>query len=248
MSEETNRVPAEDLAPDAPETGKPETPEVPVEAAQTPETTEAPVEAAQTHVEPLEASAQAPETPPESAEKPGLSARKRTALLRYMAVLFGVAFLLVLLSFLIQIRDSRETISDLNQSQSSALQRAQQLQTQNESLTEDNNNLRAQLSAAEAEAQDQADRIAALEELLSEAEDGSAESYALYDQELHKRLSYELLFAAADCYAQGQWQDCLDILEGELSLENLDDYPAARAFYDRLLDGCRTELANDDAQ
>ena len=39
-----------------------------------------------------------------------LSDKKKNALVRYMAILFGVAFLLVLLSFLIQLRDSRETI------------------------------------------------------------------------------------------------------------------------------------------
>ena len=238
MSEETNRTPAEQTpaAAEPAETGMPE-----AVKPQVPEAPEAPVETAP------EAPA-APADGPEAAEKPGLSARKRTALLRYMAVLFGVAFLLVLLSFLIQIRDSRETISDLNQSQSSALQRAQQLQAQNESLTEDNNNLRAQLSAAEAEARDQADRITALEELLTQAEDGSAESFELYNQELHKRLNYELLFVAADYYAQGQWEDCLGILEGEISMEQLDDYPAARALYDRLLDSCRTQLADDEAQ
>lgn len=183
---------------------------------------------------------------PEAADggdKGVLSSRKRTALLRYMAVLFGVAFLLVLLSFLIQIRDSRETISDLNQSQTNALQRAQQLQTQNESLTEDNNNLRAQL-------EERQQLLTDLEDQRDAAEEQSSENYELYTQEQQKRLSYELLFAAADYYAQGEWQSCLEILDGEIPQEDLDDfYPAAKNLYNRLLDGCKTQLAEaDDAE
>ena len=68
---------------------------------------------------PESASAPSPELPPEAAPEPhrtGLPDQKKNALLRYMAILFGVAFLLVLLSFLIQMRDSRETISDLSES------------------------------------------------------------------------------------------------------------------------------------
>ena len=53
-----------------------------------------------------------------------LSEKKKNALLRYMAVLFGVAFLLVLLSFLIQMRDSQQTISELNLSTTNALRNA----------------------------------------------------------------------------------------------------------------------------
>ena len=66
---------------------------------------------------PASAPDHSPESAPASAPEPhraGLPDQKKNALLRYMAILFGVAFLLVLLSFLIQMRDSRETISDLS--------------------------------------------------------------------------------------------------------------------------------------
>ena len=63
-----------------------------------------------------------------------ISDEKRTALLRYMAILFGVAFLLVLLTFLIQLRDSKQTISELNKSNASALQNAGKLQDEANSV------------------------------------------------------------------------------------------------------------------
>lgn len=96
--------------------------------------------------EKLQPSAEAP-APPESEAAP-LSTGKRNALLRYMAILFGVAFLLVLLSFLIQMRDSRETISDLHQSNASALENAWQLQEENQALSAANEDLQAQLEQA----------------------------------------------------------------------------------------------------
>jgi uncharacterized protein YoxC len=239
MREETNRPAQDNQTPDEIKTAaQPES----LESGASPAASESPAPGGETAPQSPAPAAETPAAPADG-DKGALSSRKRTALLRYMAVLFGVAFLLVLLSFLIQIRDSRETISDLNQSQSSALQRAQQLQTQNESLTEDNNNLRARLTETEQAVTD-------LEEQLKEAEDSSTESYELYTEEQHKRLSYELLFAAADYYAQGEWKYCLEILEGEIPQEDLDDfYPAAQNLYNRLLDGCKTQLAEaDDAQ
>lgn len=66
--------------------------------------------------------------------------RKKTALLRYLAVLFAVAFLLVLFSMLMQMRNSRSTISQLTQTSTSAAENIQQLQ-------ENNRNLEAALKA-----------------------------------------------------------------------------------------------------
>lgn len=61
----------------------------------------------------------APETPAK-----GITPKKKQALLTYMTILFVVAFLLVLLSFFIQLRDSRATISELNESSMNALKNA----------------------------------------------------------------------------------------------------------------------------
>ncbi len=125
-------------------------------------------------------------------ERAPISDRKRTALLRYMAVLFGVAFLLVLLSLMIQMRDSRQTISDLSQSQAGVLQRAEQLQDENQQLGEDNNDLRSQLtsvrqslkdaqSALDEETAAREEAETALEEARTDAEARSAQEETLHE-------------------------------------------------------------------
>ena len=83
-----------------------------------------------------------------------ISDEKRTALLRYMAILFGVAFLLVLLTFLIQLRDSKQTISELNKSNASALQNAGKLQDENQALSAANATLEVQVEDLEAQVED----------------------------------------------------------------------------------------------
>ena len=66
-----------------------------------------------------------------------LSEARKTALLRYMAVLFAVAFLLVLLSLILQAHSSKATISELTQTSSSALSNVEQLQAQNRDLQDE---------------------------------------------------------------------------------------------------------------
>lgn len=83
-----------------------------------------------------------------------ISDEKRTALLRYMAILFGVAFLLVLLTFLIQLRDSKQTISELNKSNASALQNAGKLQDENQALSAANATLEVQVEDLESQVED----------------------------------------------------------------------------------------------
>mgnify|MGYP000559070395 FL=1 len=66
------------------------------------------------------------EEAPHKEEPPAPNRNK--ALMTYIAILFGVAFVLVLFSFLMQQKDSRQTISELNQNANNALSRAEQLQ------------------------------------------------------------------------------------------------------------------------
>jgi uncharacterized coiled-coil DUF342 family protein len=67
-------------------------------------------------------------------EKRQNSATRRRALVNYLFVLFCAAFLLVMLSFVRQVRQSSATISELSQTSSSALANAQRLQEENEEL------------------------------------------------------------------------------------------------------------------
>ena len=99
-----------------------------------------------------------------------ISDEKRTALLRYMAILFGVAFLLVLLTFMIQLRDSKQTISELNKSNASALQNAGKLQDENQALTTAKLDLEDQVEELEAEVKDLTNTNAALEKTQKDLE------------------------------------------------------------------------------
>ena len=58
-------------------------------------------------------------------EKQGLSEKRKAALLRYMAILFAMAFLLVAASLIMQMHNSQTTISELNATSSSALSNAE---------------------------------------------------------------------------------------------------------------------------
>ena len=71
----------------------------------------------------------------EPAQPPApLSDARKAALLRYMAILFAVAFLLVLLSLILQTHSSKSTISELSAASTSALDNAVKLQEQNRTI------------------------------------------------------------------------------------------------------------------
>ena len=180
----------------------------------------------------------APQTPPapEKTEKAPISEKKRTALLRYMAVLFGVAFLLVLLSFLIQIRDSRETISDLNKSNASALQNAVQLQEQNQALNNTNDELEAQLEEQEQAMED-------LEAQLADAEEAARLSGESAEEEKNLRQNYEFLFTASQMFDEGDYENCYGLLTEEMDPSLMETCnPVVKAFYDDLLARCQEQL------
>ena len=138
----------------------------------------------------------------EPAEKASLSDKKRAALLRYMAILFGVAFLLVLLSFLIQIRDSRETISDLNQSNASALQNAGKLQEENQALSAAKEELEAQLSEAQAAMAEAEGLESQVDNLTRDNEELTGLLAESQQQVLDTQEAYELLMEAAEADRQ----------------------------------------------
>ena len=66
-----------------------------------------------------------------------LSEKRKSALLRYMAVLFCAAFILVLISLILQTHSSKAKISELNAASTSALSNAEALQNENRALQDD---------------------------------------------------------------------------------------------------------------
>ena len=94
-------------------------------------------------------------------EKP-LDETRKAALLRYLGIMFVVAFVFVLISMFAELRTNEATILELNQSSTSALNRVEQLQENNRQLETDNAYLEG--------------RIEELEKQLTEAEDALAEA------------------------------------------------------------------------
>lgn len=100
--------------------------------------------------------------PPEDKRQQPLSDAKKNALLRYMTVLFAVAFLLVLASLILQKNSSQEQIGALNESNASAITRAEQLQTQNRDLQDEVASLKQELEDVQSQLDDQTEKLDAL--------------------------------------------------------------------------------------
>ncbi len=161
-----------------------------------------------------------------------VSDQKRTALLRYMMILFAVAFLLVLLSYLIQVFNSQSTISQLNATSASALQNAERLQDTNRELTEENERLQDEIDALNEKNESQAkaaetDRETAREEGRTEGEQTGREAGMTEAQK-----AYDLLLqavTAADDAERAKALDTLSGMEDLLSEKARKQYEALKA-------------------
>ena len=77
-----------------------------------------------------------PDTGAPDTGKP-LSEKRKAALLRYMTILFSAAFILVLISLILQMHSSQAKISELNAASTSALSNAEALQEENRNLQDE---------------------------------------------------------------------------------------------------------------
>ena len=139
---------------------------------------------------------------------------RKNALLRYIAILFAVAFLFVLLSLVMQMRDSRATISELNAASASALKNAETLQDDNRQLQEENAALKEEV-----------------ESLRDQLEDAEASSDGAWEQKVAEakqegqsiREAYENLLTLMREGTAGQ-EGNVAISKALESLELLQDY------------------------
>ena len=157
-----------------------------------------------------------------------LSEARKTALLRYMAVLFAVAFLLVLLSLILQAHSSKATISELTQTSSSALSNVEQLQTQNRDLQNEKQALTQEKTALEAQV---GELKAQLEAAQQEAErEDDAEKQAMKLELTRTKDAYEALLVAKNCETHegnvtfSKAMDTLADLKEHLGEEALAEY------------------------
>lgn len=129
-----------------------------------------------------------------------LSEARKAALLRYMAILFAVAFLLVLLSLILQTHSSKSTISELSAASMSALDNAVKLQEENRALQDETQSLRDELAQSQAQLEEETARSASLEEQIGQEAQAQQEELKAAEQELlHTKAAYEALLTAMRC-------------------------------------------------
>ena len=173
-----------------------------------------------------------PQNAPQDKQPAPLSEARKTALLRYMAVLFAVAFLLVLLSLILQAHSSKATISELTQTSSSALSNVEQLQAQNRDLQDEKQTLTQEKSELEAQVEDLQKQLD--ETKQADENEESAEKLKLELELAHTKEAYEALLVAKNCEMHegnvtfSKAMDTLADLEQYLGTE-------ARAEYEKLL-------------
>lgn len=157
-----------------------------------------------------------------------LSEARKTALLRYMAVLFAVAFLLVLLSLILQAHSSKATISELTQTSSSALSNVEQLQTQNRDLQNEKQALTQEKTALEAQVGELKAQLEAAQQEAEREED--AEKQAMKLELTRTKDAYEALLVAKNCETHegnvtfSKAMDTLADLKEHLGEEALAEY------------------------
>lgn len=137
----------------------------------------------------------------EPAQPPApLSDARKAALLRYMAILFAVAFLLVLLSLILQTHSSKSTISELSAASTSALDNAVKLQEQNRTLQEEKQQLQDELDELQKKLDEETARNEQLLAASQDEEKDTKQELRDKEQELeHTRMAYEALLTAMNC-------------------------------------------------
>lgn len=194
----------------------------------------------------------AAEQAPEQKAKPE---RSRNALLRYLTILFAFAFLLVLLSYLIQMRNMNTTVSELNKTSSNALSNAEALQATNQSLMEEKAALEDQIDALE-------DQIDALNDQVESEKAGASEAAETSQsriEELETALraqqqtyddtlaAYESLTKAAAAWDSGDVAALREAV-GELNGKTEFLSESGAALYEALSDAATASTAETGAQ
>ena len=162
-------------------------------------------------------------------EKSGLDEKKKTALLRYLAIMFAVAFLLVLLSLLTQMRNSQSKISELNQSSTNALQNAELLQEENRQLEEEKEALQQQVDDLQAELDEKNKNNTELEEIQKDYEAQLEKAKGKQEQTTQAYEALLYVMEQSDSSAEGNVTlskalDNLKELKSYLGQKGLEEY------------------------
>ena len=132
-----------------------------------------------------------------------ISENRKAAFLRYMAILFAVAFVMVLSSMILQSKTSKATISELNEASRSALQNAMKLQEENRALQEERDELDRRVAALTEQLSEGEAVREELEQTISQQEAQEKEAAAERERTLnHTVEAYEALLVAMQCETQ----------------------------------------------
>lgn len=153
-------------------------------------------------------------------KEPHCGMRRRSAMVLYFSGLFFLAFLAVLVSMLVQQRNSQATISDLIAGKDTAVAKAEQLQ-------DENRNLNQQIRELENQRQD------ALQQ-QEEARQALAEVQSALEEQTRAGAAYELVLRAQAALEQEdteQFKSLLDQAQKEKDFLG----PAGQALLEELL-------------
>ena len=144
-----------------------------------------------------------------------LSEKRKSALLRYMAVLFCAAFILVLISLILQTHSSKAKISELNAASTSALSNAEALQNENRALQDE----KIALEKENEELPQKLDETSQAEENTQAAENEMIKS--LRTELDRTKEAYEALLEAKACETR---EGNVTFSRAMQTLERLKDY------------------------
>lgn len=151
-----------------------------------------------------------------------LSEKRKSALLRYMAVLFCAAFILVLISLILQTHSSKAKISELNAASTSALSNAEALQNENRALQDE----KIALEKENEELQAKLDELTQKLDEASQAEENTQAAENEMIKSLRTELdrtkeAYEALLEAKACETR---EGNVTFSRAMQTLERLKDY------------------------
>ncbi len=146
--------------------------------------------------------------PDQLPQESAISDRRKRALVNYLAVLFGAAFLVVGISLVATWRDSRNQIQELTSSATSAMSKVEALQEENYQMSRENQSL-----------------VARNQELLQQMEEQN------YDvQEYMEANAQEYLEAQAQQYAQQEKERMITVYSLLLQAQKATEQRDVKAF------------------
>lgn len=157
------------------------------------------------------------EEPAQGSNPTGAKANKTTPVFIYLAILFAAAFLMLLLAYFIQLRNSENTIDDLRTSMTAT---REELMAENHQLREENQQLQEEKEALEGQAEDLGGQVKALYGEIGELKEQHLEELGQY-MDANKTLSASAsswadLWRLERSFQEKDYEDCAEFFRGAM--------------------------------